>query len=59
MAMTIAVIMIGTWSDMPMAVITESRENTTSSRRIWTMTVPNAARPLPPPDSCSPPSTFS
>ena len=39
-------IMTDTWFAIPTAVITESSENTMSSRRIWNRTQPNARAPL-------------
>ena len=42
--MTTAAIMIPICWTMPMAVITESSENTMSSSRIWTITAPNDGR---------------
>jgi len=41
-----AMIMTDTSFAIPTAVITESSENTMSSRRIWNKTQPNAARAL-------------
>ena len=58
-ARTMATIMTDTWFAIPTAVITESSENTMSSRRIWSRPKPNAARPLPPFTSWGCPSTFS
>ena len=58
-ARTMAMIMTDTWFAIPTAVITESSENTMSSRRIWSRTQPNAACPLPPSTSWGSASTFS
>src|SRR5215210_7286789 len=41
-----AAIITETWSTMPTAVMTESRENTMSRRTIWIRTLPNAAPTL-------------
>ena len=41
MARTMAMTMTDTWSAIPTAVMTESSENTMSSRRIWSRTQPN------------------
>ena len=44
-AITIAATMIGTWSAMPIAVITELSENTRSSSTIWVITAAKLAVP--------------
>src|SRR5882672_6768639 len=53
-ASTTAAIITGRWRDIPTAVITESSENTMSSRTICPTTAPNEARARVPARSASP-----